>query len=145
MNTVRRKLELHNLNEVRLELDAISESGYNMVGNWTLGQICRHLMLDLRSSMDGYPAFTYFFAPLRPLIRKFLLPKILRFDSPVGIRTMGKFVPPAELDDRTELQRYQDQIQRFLTCVGPFKTHPGFGFNDRENLSGYTRLMPPIT
>lgn len=129
-----RKLELRCLDDVVSEIQKLSQTGYEISGNWTLGQICRHLTLDIQSCMDGYPKWVYLFAPLRPVIRKLFLPKILRFESPSGVKTMGKFVPPADLADEQEANAYKAQVERFSGFDGPFHTHPGFGFNQREDL-----------
>ena len=132
--TDRTVLKLTNLNSVIDRFQHLREVGYDSLGNWTLGQTCRHLMLDIRCSMDGYPRWTYMFAPLRPIIRRVLLPKILNFKSPAGIRTASKFVPPDGLDDATEFDSYKEQIERFLAFDKSYWKHPGFGYNDRDNL-----------
>ena len=130
----RRKLELTELSSVVEECESLMKSGYAMQGNWTLAQICRHLSMDIACSMDGYPKWTYLFAPLRPFIRWMLLPKLLRFESPTGIRTASNFVPPEGLADETELESYKEHVKRFLDFDGKYSTHPGFGFNTREKL-----------
>lgn len=130
----RRPLELTSLQAVEQELARLSGAPYERVGNWTLGQACRHLALDIRSSIDGYPNYTYLFAPLRPFVRWLLLPKLLRFESPSGIRAPAAYVPADDVDDQQGLKEYREQIARFLSHEGRYQTHPGFGFNTRENL-----------
>lgn len=134
MQRTRRQLALANLPAAVAEVESLRQTGYERVGNWTLGQACRHLSLDLQSSLDGYPAWTYLFAPLRPVIRTFFLPKILRFQSPSGVRTMAQYVPPENLDDEAEAKNYAALVERFLAHDGKYHTHPGFGFSDRKNL-----------
>lgn len=130
----RRKVELHTFNEVKAEVATLLSGGYIKHGNWSLGQICRHLCLDLKSSMDGYPFWMYLFAPLRPFVRWYLLPRLLRFESPSAIPTMKRFVPPKDVLDESEVQGYFQQIERFAGHSDRFCKHPGFGFSDRKKL-----------
>ncbi|MEL6104906.1 MAG: DUF1569 domain-containing protein, partial [Planctomycetota bacterium] len=39
-------------------------TGYQMHGNWTLAQVCRHLRLTQDASIDGYPGWMSLFMPL---------------------------------------------------------------------------------
>lgn len=109
-------------------------AGYSRNGNWTLGQICRHLILVQDPSIDGYPKWMSWFAFLRPVMRRWLLPKLLREDSPRGIRTASSFVPPHDLDDETEVLAFANSVARLQNHVGEFHPHPGFGRLSRERL-----------
>ena len=134
MSSERRALSLKDFDEVKAELQSVADSGYEMAGEWTLGQICRHLRLDLTCSMDGYPKWMSLFAPVRPLMRAIFLPRVLRFESPSGMKTMSAMVPPGNLDDDTELRSYLGEIDRFHGFSGRLHTHPGFGLKRREDL-----------
>jgi hypothetical protein len=71
------------------EARRLLESGYERHGNGSLGQICRHLRLVQDPSIDGFPKWMGWFAFLRPLMRRFLLPKLLRGASPTGYDPSG--------------------------------------------------------
>ncbi|MCS7471335.1 DUF1569 domain-containing protein [Stieleria sp. ICT_E10.1] len=109
-------------------------SGYVRHGNWWLGQICRHLVLVQDPSVDGYPIWMSLFAPLRPLIRRLLLPKLLSGDSPRGIRTSPIFVPPNNLDDAAEVDAFAASVERFANHSGSSAPHPAFGRLPRERI-----------
>ena len=102
-------------------------SGYVRHGNWSLGQICRHLTLVQDPSIDGYPAWMSLFAPLRPLMRRWLLPKLLGPDSPRGIRTARTFMPPDNLNDAVEVEAFLASVERLINHSGEFAPHPAFG------------------
>lgn len=134
---VRRQITFKDLDAAVCECKRLSDLGYRKMGNWSLGQICRHLRLNLEASLDGYPKWMSLFAPLRPIMRKFLLPRLLRGDSPTGIRTASIYVPPDNLDDQSELSAYIESAQRFQTYTGNFYAHPGFGLLDRQLLEHF--------
>lgn len=56
-----------------------------------------------------------------------MLDKLLRGDSPAGVKTAGIFIPPDSSDDRTEFEKYKESVQRFQGHSGPLYAHPGFG------------------
>ena len=89
-----RSLQFENLSAAVDDAHQLLASGYVRRGNWSLGQICRHLVLVQDPSIDGYPAWMSLFVPMRPLMRRWLLPKLLGPDSPRGIRTAPMFMPP---------------------------------------------------
>ena len=130
----RRPLRFTDLDAAIAECRRLRSSGYQQAGQWTLGQICRHLRLTQDPSIEGYPLWMSFFMPIRPLVRWLLLPKILRGDSPSGIRTSSIFVPPENLDDETELLAFAESVKRFQNHNGPFYPHPGFGRLDKQQL-----------
>ncbi len=129
-----RLLKFADLVAAAAEAEALLASGYRQQGKWSLGQICRHLCLVQDPSIDGYPRWMSFFAFLRPIVRRILLPKILSDDSPRGIPTSAVFQPPSGLDDRIEVHRFVNSVARFRDHVGGFTAHPGFGRLDRETL-----------
>ena len=118
------------VNEAKLLL----ASGYVQHGNWSLGQVCRHLRLVQDPSIDGYPWWMSIFAPLRPVMRTVLMRRVLRGDSPRGIPTASIFKPPQDLDDAAEVQAFAESVERFLSHQGKWYPHPGFGRLDRDQL-----------
>ncbi|MBL4883851.1 MAG: DUF1569 domain-containing protein [Planctomycetaceae bacterium] len=132
--TQRRPLLFTELDAAVAECHQLAESGYQQNGNWTLGQICRHLRLVQDPSIDGYPKWMSLFAPIRPFMRRLLLPRLLGSNSPQGIPTSSVFIPPNDLDDETELLSFTNSVRRFQNHAGDFKPHPGFGKLDRRLL-----------
>jgi hypothetical protein len=86
--------------------------------------------------MNGYPTWmTVLGYPLRPLLRKFMLPYLLSGNSPSGVKTARMFVPPVDLDDTAEVHAYSQCVARFLSCEGQLHPHPGFGKMDHEGFN----------
>jgi hypothetical protein len=122
-----RQLQFNNLEAAVDDARQLLARGYVRHGNWSLGQICRHLVLVQDYAIGGYPAWMSLFAPLRPLMRWLLLPKLLSVNSPRGFRTSSIFRPPDDLDDATEVEAFAASVVRLLDHSGSFAPHPGFG------------------
>jgi hypothetical protein len=129
-----RELTFDDLNAAVEDARRLLRAGYTRHGNWTLGQICRHLTLVQNPSVDGYPKWMSLFAFLRPVMRRFLLPKVLSGDSPRGIRTASMFVPPADLEDAREVESFATSVARFQAHAGDYAPHPAFGRQSRERI-----------
>ena len=129
-----RQLQFNDLEAAADDARQLLASGYLRNGSWSLGQICRHLVLVQDPSVDGYPVWMSLFAPLRPLVRRLLLPKVLSGDSPRGIRTAPMFVPPDDLEDATEVDAFAASVIRLQNHSGNFAPHPGFGRLPREKI-----------
>ena len=127
-----RHLQFENLGAAVDDARQLLASGYTRHGNWSLGQICRHLTLVQDPSIDGYPAWMSLFAPLRPVMRRTLMKKILSGDSPIGIRTAPRFAPPDDVADRREVEALRQSVERFLDFDEPFYPHPAFGRMDAK-------------
>ena len=130
--TERRDLKFKVLDEVLEEVRSLHQTGYEQLGQWSLGQICRHLRLTFDCSMDGYPIWMSFFAPIRPIIRWLMLPRLLRGDSPKGVPTAKMMVPPRGLNDEQEIALFEASVRRLENHDGVFKPHPGFGRMERD-------------
>lgn len=133
----RRSLKFNDLDEVLAECRNLHQTGYQRVGKWSLGQICRHLRMTFDSSIDGYPIWMSFFAPLRPFIRGLMLPRLLRGDSPKGVPTAPMFAPPEDVDDAEEIEIFAASLQRLQNHQGVFKPHPGFGRMESEQMKRF--------
>jgi len=71
MNNLR-TLNFDDLQAAVHDAETLLSAGYERRGNWSLGQICQHLMLVQDPSVDGYPKWMSLFAFLRPLMRRWL-------------------------------------------------------------------------
>ncbi len=135
---MRRELRLQTLDDAVLECGRLLETGYQQNGNWTLGQMCRHNRLTMESNMRGYPAWMSALGlPLRPLLRRFALPRLLAGNSLNGVRTAGMYVPPAGLDDSAELERFARCVEAFQRSTSPLHAHSGFGRMSREQFDRF--------
>ncbi len=135
---MRRELQLANLDDVVGECDRLLESGYTKNGNWSLAQICLHIRLTIERNMNGYPTWMVVLGyPLRPIFRTFMLPKLLKFESPNGIPTAGIFVPPADVKDNDEVEKIAQCINEFKGQNAPLHGHPGFGNMTHEEYNRF--------
>lgn len=135
---MRRELTLKNLDDAVLECRRLLATGYQSTGKWTLAQMCNHLRLTMQASMQGYPAWmTILGLPLRPLLRRFALPRLLAGNSINGVRTAGMFVPLDNLDDATELDQFEKCVCEFKQSSGPLHAHPGFGRMSHEEFNQF--------
>lgn len=135
---MRRELLLSSLDDVVEECRDLLESGYKARGNWTLGQMCRHIRVTMEANMHGYPRWmTTLGLPLRPVLRTFVLPRLLRGNSINGVKTAGMFVPPKDLDDATELDKLEVCVHEFKDSTSTLHAHPGFGRMDKERFNSF--------
>ncbi|QDV57409.1 DUF1569 domain-containing protein [Rosistilla oblonga] len=133
----RRKIHFENLSDAAAQCDQLLQSGYERNGNWSLAQICNHMRMTIDSSIDGYPKWMAIGKPLRPLLRWLMLPKLLRGDSPAGIKTASTFVPAEDLSDAEEVALFTESVRRFQTHTGYLHPHPGFGKFDHASLEQF--------
>lgn len=134
----RRDLRLNTLGDAVSECERLLRSGYTPAGNWSLAQICVHLRLTMEANMRGYPVWmTVLGLPLRPILRRFALPRLLAGNSINGVRTAGMFVPPDHLDDAQELAKFERCVREFEQAEGPLHAHPGFGRMPHEQFARF--------
>lgn len=123
----RRKLQFDRLEQAVAECHRLLESGYQKTGKWSLADACQHIRLTMESNMQGYPWWMSLAAPIRPIMRAFMLPKLLRGDSPAGLPTAGIFVPSGEEADQDEVKAFEECVRTFQRFEGKLHPHPGFG------------------
>ena len=121
----RRTLAFSSLDEVMPEVDRLL-LGHRSVGNWSLGQICNHLAINILGSVEGFPVA----APW--LVRKLIGPiakrRILATGTvKEGIKLPQAYIPNSGLDDRAEAEALRATIRIFSGNSGPMAPHPFFG------------------
>lgn len=135
---MRRELIFDDLDDAVAECRRLLDNGYQQYGAWTLGQMCQHIRLTMEANMRGYPTWMSALGlPLRPALRRFALPRLLAGKSINGVRTAGMFVPPAGLDDASELGAFVACVEEFKAGTGPLHPHPGFGRMTREEFNRF--------
>jgi len=135
---VRRSLIIDNLDLALAECDFLLNNGYTKSGNWSLAQICCHLRRTIEKNREGYPLWMAVAGyPLRPILRWFLLPRLLRGDSPSGVKTAGTFVPGDDLDDVNEVENFRQCVVGFMASDEPLHPHPGFGSMSKEKFGHF--------
>jgi hypothetical protein len=126
MPAIRRPLTFATLGEVMPEVDRLL-AGPTTVGRWSLAQICRHLELAIRLSMDGVPRK----APW--VVRRTAGPAVrwLSFRLgwiPEGVPMYQVYLPQPGPDAAHESEALRAAIVRFGSFTGRFDEHPLFGW-----------------
>ncbi len=91
----RRKLKFASYEELLADIDRLSSGPVKTLGNWSPGQIFRHLARAYNGSIDGFPmTFPLHFRLMAKVFRK----KLLSMQMPAGFKLPGAgakaLVPP---------------------------------------------------
>jgi hypothetical protein len=125
MTATRRALRFASLDQVMPDVDRLL-AGHTTVGRWSLGQICNHLELAIRLSMDGDPVK----APW--LVRRAFGPVAFRLSlwlgwMPEGVQVPAVYLLRPGLDAAHEAAALRAAIERFGSFTGRFDEHPVLG------------------
>ena len=134
----RRALRFAGLDEMMAEVDRLLP-GYGKLGDWTLGQISRHLVDALTYSVDGPSARAPW--PIRLFLGPVLRRKILgRGEFPPGMKLPKEFRPGPGLDDRAEAEALRAAVRLYAAHAGPMAPHPVLGGLTRDEWTKLHRL-----
>lgn len=133
----RRKLNFEKLEQAVAECHRLLDSGYQKAGKWSLADACEHIRLTIESNMQGYPWWMSLAAPIRPIMRAMMLPRLLRGDSPAGLPTAGMFVPSGNATDRDEVEAFEKCVDSFRRYDGKLYPHPGFGSMSKDQFEHF--------
>ncbi len=115
----RRKLDYASLQEVLADADRLSRGPLKALGNWSAGQIFRHLATSFNNSIDGFPmTFPWHFRLMARIFKK----KLLAGSMPPGFKLSpeaAKFMVPGPTpteeglaDLRAAISRLQQEPHR---------------------------------
>lgn len=132
----RRELHFDRLDQVMPDVDRLLQEGYQTTGQWSLGQICKHLAMPLMWAIDGFPMKMPWV--VRRTVGPLVYHRIAKTGKmPSGIKAPSQLQPSTDLDDRAEAEALRATIQLFTNHSGPFAENAFFGRLTREQ---YTRL-----
>ncbi|HEV3167444.1 MAG TPA: DUF1569 domain-containing protein [Isosphaeraceae bacterium] len=121
----RRDLSFTSLNEVMPDVERLIP-GYKTVGNWSLGQICYHLALAVRCSIDGYSENAPWI--VRKTIGPFAFRSVMKSGRMgTGIKVPAAFLPIPGLEDLAQVNSLRSCLARYQAHTGPLAPHPFFG------------------
>jgi hypothetical protein len=127
----RRKLDYKSLDEVVADADRLSSGPVTLLGNWSAGQIFRHLAIAYNGSIDGFPVT--FPWPVRAMAGLFKN-KLINGQMPPGIKLPAKFAkvvlpePTSTEDGLAQLHAAVARLER-----EPHRAkHPVFGNLSKE-------------
>jgi hypothetical protein len=126
----RRPLRFQTFDEVIADLDRLRSVGYRKAGNWSLGQICNHLAIVFRGSLDGFPGAKapWYLRLVAPVATWWTL----TFKSmPTGVRIPRELEPQAG-DEASEVEEFKRVLRRFEGHKGPLHPSPFGGACDYE-------------
>src|SRR5687768_422189 len=124
----RRVVAYESLDDVLMDAEyLVAAPKFNMLGNWSLGQMLGHLAAGLHMSMDGVtyrpPWFVRLMGPLlfkRRMLRRF--PAGIQLPAPMA----EKLVPLDPLSPQEGLRLLQEATRRFRSDTSR-QPHPVFG------------------
>jgi len=127
----RRAIDFHSWDEVLSDVRGLERSGYKLVGDWHLGQVCDHLTISMTSTMDGFDS------QLPWLVRRILGPmffkKTMRTRSiKAGYKAPPQFIPSPDVEDHHSVETFKQVVERYQSFSGPYPEHPAFGRLDSE-------------
>lgn len=109
----RRKLRFASYGDLSAELDRLAAAPLRQLGNWSLGQNCRHLAVSMNNSIDGYNfRASWAVRILAPLLFK---ARILNKGMSPGFKfpaSAAKQLTPAAVDDATGVAELRAAIAR---------------------------------
>jgi len=127
----RRKLKFASYEELLADVDRLTAAPVKTLGNWSPGQIFRHLARAYNSSIDGFTVI--FPLPMRVLGRLFRK-KLLTMQMPAGIKlpaSGAKALFPPETSTEEGAAELRDAISR-LQREPARVPHPALGTLTRE-------------
>jgi hypothetical protein len=127
----RRKLHFDNLDDLLKDVDRLNQGKVKTLGNWSSGQILKHLTIIMNGSIDGFPV--RFAWPLR-FFGWLMKNRILSKTMPPGFQLKGRagelfLPPPTSWDDG--LLGFRQAIHRLQTD-GTREPSPFLGVMTRE-------------
>jgi Protein of unknown function (DUF1569) len=127
----RRNLDYQSFSELLADVDRLSRGPVKVLGNWSAGQIYRHLALIYNGSIDGYSiTFPWYLRLAARLLRK----KIIGSPMPPGFRLPpdgAASVEPRPASTEEGLAELQAAVAR-MEREDRRASHPIFGVMTRE-------------
>lgn len=121
----RRAVSFRTLDEVMPDVERLM-AGHTAVGQWSLGQICNHLALTIRLSIEGAPVKgSWLFRRVAgPVLRRIML---RRNSIPERVQVPKIYLPQDQKNAGSEAVALRKAIGRLLAYQGEFDEHPLLG------------------
>ena len=131
----RRELTFAHLDDVLAEVERLL-ARHETVGQWSLGQICNHLAIGVRLSIEVPPD------PSVPPVPEAIRQRFFRAGRfPDGRQVPHPLLLPAPgLDARTEANALRAALARFAASDGPFSIHPRLGTLSKDEWDLFHRM-----
>jgi hypothetical protein len=119
----RRTVHYESFDDLLADAERLAAGDVHTLGNWSYGQILKHVAKSLDASIDGVGFMLP--APLRLVMKTFMKRRFLTKPLPTGFKTTKSFLPDeTSVDDglaalRAAIARQSHETERAL--------HPAFG------------------
>ena len=128
-NPKRRAIQFETVDQITPEVERL-KAAHRLVGNWSLGQVCRHLEASFQGSIRGldlrnHRIKRFFFA-------KRMLAQALRSGIPEGYTVDPGIEPPSNVNENEAMDGLARAIERYRHHQGRLHPHPLFGRLSRE-------------
>ena len=124
----RRTVRYNSLSDFLDDAEKLAAADVRTLGNWSFGQILRHMAMSLDSSIDGSESMLP--APARWLLSLLMKRRLMTKPIPAGFKSPDSFVPGETSTEeglaalRAAVERQNRETERAL--------HPGFGKLSKE-------------
>jgi hypothetical protein len=148
---VQNRLGFASLEEAVEHARSLLASGYERRGQWSLGQICKHLAGTMEMSRRGFPPLK---VPLpmrlaRPMVRWW----VLSYGMPRGAPTLPLLVFGDHLKDAEGVEAFAAETRLYHAHSGPLAPSPLLGNLTREqwdrvhigHAGHHLRFLVPLT
>ena len=108
----RRRISFDSVEGAAADIEQLRCDGYEKLGEWDLGQICEHLAILLKGSLEGFGSLMPWI--VRATVGRYFLGRILRKRSmPTGLRIPSALRPgPSDGDDPETIERTKELLLR---------------------------------
>ena len=129
----RREVHYNCVDELLADAERLAEKGYRQLGNWSLGQIAKHLAFSMRTGLDGADYVPSWF--VRFVAKNFLKKRMLSKPFSPGFKPSTKITATSEsppIPDEEGLDALREVMRRWKSEPGRL-AHPFFGpLSDEE-------------
>jgi hypothetical protein len=131
----RRSLRYESLDDALADAERLAVRDVHTVGNWSLGQILKHLSNTMNASIDGFPSLLPW--PMRQLVRLLFKNKFVNGTMPSGFQLRKKAVVliPDPTETSAGLEEFRRAIERLKTETKR-EPHPALGKLTVEEWNG---------
>lgn len=112
--TGRRELRFERIDDILADAERLAQSGYEQLGNWSLGRICRHLATTMRMGLDGAGRLQPWL--VRVLARQLYFSRVLKHGMKAGFKVPARLIAviaPEASDDEQGLTELRQVLERW--------------------------------
>ncbi len=112
--TGRRDVQFDSMHDFLRDAERMVEMNVQPIGNWTAGQIFKHMALNLNGSIDGMGFALPFW--LRPFLKSFVKRRFLNTTPSAGITTSPTLIP-GDISSQAGLVALRMSVIRYLEAT----------------------------